>query len=118
MTRTLLVLGLVALLGAGSFGQEAAKPKKRPPAHIEDCLPRAIKLARERENDSKVVRVTVVPSEGLDYDSMVAVIEYENGDVSLFQGYSDPAQDRMVALDGPNVDMLGEAVQRAKFRRH
>jgi hypothetical protein len=119
-----LIAVVLSFLATGHSGfaddQKAEKPgkvaKPRPPK-LEDVLVRATTWARKNGHDQKsLVRITVIPTEVLDDDCLVAIVEFGNGAIGLFQGNSDSEEDRCVMLSKSDLEILDEVVTRAKRR--
>jgi len=110
---TLLISwNILVLLWIGSvcLGQDA--PKKHP-AKFEEAVYRATLKARNVDSQH-VIQLTVVPNDILDEDNFVVVAEFQSGDIGIYQGYLDKADDQWVYIGKRELKMLEEAAHRCR----
>lgn len=105
---SVVLWGAVCLL-PWAFADDSPKAKKAQPT-LEDSLRRGA-LRAKAASDFGVVRTTTDRQ-------LVMVVEYENGDLGLFQGDTDEKLDQFVLVDATSLDPLTDAVMRARGRPH
>jgi hypothetical protein len=110
---SLLLVALLAPLAAQDDGKKAdpkkAKVEKKEPV-LEDCLTRAARLAKKQ--DAHWLQSSTRHNAG--GDTLVAFFEYTNGDLGIFEGDEDPANDRFIVVDRDNAETLERCAGRAK----
>jgi hypothetical protein len=102
---------------------EKAPPKKIikradvTKAKTEDVLTRAVVWARKVGGDHKAFdRATVSETQIGDNEALLVTIEFSNGDVGLYQGGADPADDKTFILAKQDLTVVEDVIGRAKIR--
>lgn len=85
------------------------KVKKKKPK-LEDAVFRA--MLKAKEEDMKIVRATVTPSDIREDGSFIIMVEFGSSDVGMFQGGLDPTEDQWVLCGSRELDMIVECMNR------
>jgi len=89
------------------------KPKKKT---LEDAIGRAIRLARRKVDNQRLVLSTVLQGTLEDDDVYIVVCEFGTGDVGIFTGGIEPESDQWVFIEKTHGTALEEVLHRAVRR--
>jgi hypothetical protein len=95
-----------------SPAKEKIKKKK---LKLEDAIYRAMLKAKDEE-DEKVVRATVTPSESKFNEAFVVLVEFDTGDIGFFQGGLDSTEDQWIVCSKKELDLVEECAHRGARR--
>lgn len=100
-----LVVTLAVLMAPPLSAQETPKSDEKPKTEkpkkktLEDAIARAIRLARRKVDNQKLVLSTVLQGTLGDDDVYIVVCEFGTGDVAIFTGGLEPESDQWVFIE-------------------
>lgn len=110
-----LCLAFVVALGLGPLraDERPAEPKSKVKrSRVEEMVGRAYHKCKGADGLT-LTRVTIAPND----DTTMMIAEYATGDVGLFVGDDDPANDCFGVVSQKNVALVREALQRSATPR-